>query len=69
MTLAITYVLTVHALAQVLGHARLWDPPARSTMWRMGFNTPVNTNDNELNCGGYEVGIHVPRDLTENISL
>ncbi|KAK3104862.1 hypothetical protein FSP39_011917 [Pinctada imbricata] len=32
----------------------LWEPPGRSTMWRRGFNTPVNPNDNELNCGGYE---------------
>ncbi|XP_033764082.1 uncharacterized protein LOC117345184 [Pecten maximus] len=38
----------------IFGHARLWEPPARSTMWRRGFQSPVNTNDNELNCGGYE---------------
>ena len=24
-------------------------------MWRRGFETPVNPNDNELNCGGFQV--------------
>ncbi|KAK9511505.1 hypothetical protein O3M35_000145 [Rhynocoris fuscipes] len=31
------------------------DPPARNSMWRFGFPTPVNYNDNELFCGGYAV--------------
>ncbi|CAG0923912.1 unnamed protein product [Notodromas monacha] len=29
------------------------DPPARNSMWRLGFRNPVNYNDNELFCGGY----------------
>ncbi|XP_071115849.1 putative uncharacterized protein DDB_G0268364 [Haliotis cracherodii] len=33
-------------------HGRLMDPPARNSMWRLGFNNPVNYNDNELYCGG-----------------
>ncbi|KAL5004182.1 hypothetical protein ScPMuIL_017638 [Solemya velum] len=37
----------------VRGHGRMLQPPGRSTMWRKGFNTPANYNDNELNCGGY----------------
>lgn len=36
----------------VAGHGMMWDPPARSTMWRLGFNTPINYDDNALNCGG-----------------
>ncbi|XP_044734433.1 uncharacterized protein LOC123296832 [Chrysoperla carnea] len=40
---------------EVLGHGRLMDPPARNSMWRFGFPTPVNYNDNELFCGGYAV--------------
>lgn len=40
-------------MAQVSGHGRLMDPPARNTMWRFGFPNPVNYNDNELYCGGY----------------
>jgi len=30
------------------------DPPGRSTAWRHGFNTPINNEDNELFCGGFE---------------
>lgn len=36
----------------VLGHGRLVDPPGRSSMWRFGFATPANYNDNQLYCGG-----------------
>ncbi|KAH3894119.1 uncharacterized protein LOC127862143 isoform X2 [Dreissena polymorpha] len=35
------------------GHGRLIMPPGRSTMWRYGFNTPHNYDDNQLSCGGY----------------
>lgn len=38
----------------IFGHGKLWEPPGRSSMWRRGFHTPMNANDNELNCGGYE---------------
>ncbi|CAF0875350.1 unnamed protein product [Adineta ricciae] len=38
----------------VSGHARLALPPSRSSAWQLGFNTPINYNDYELNCGGYE---------------
>ncbi|GFO22513.1 chitin binding protein [Plakobranchus ocellatus] len=34
------------------GHGYMIDPPARSSMWRVGFSTPVNYNDNALRCGG-----------------
>ncbi|KAL5016883.1 hypothetical protein ScPMuIL_006472 [Solemya velum] len=37
----------------ILGHGRLIEPPSRSSMWRYGFNTPKNYNDNELFCGGF----------------
>lgn len=33
-------------------HGRLEIPAARNAAWRFGFNTPINYNDNELNCGG-----------------
>ncbi|XP_029641028.1 uncharacterized protein LOC115215838 [Octopus sinensis] len=36
----------------VEGHGRLMDPPSRSSMWRLGFKTPVNYDDIELYCGG-----------------
>ena len=46
-------VFTVHV--QVTdGHGYLMDPPARASMWRepYKFSTPVNYDDNGLNCGG-----------------
>lgn len=39
----------------VAGHGRLLDPPGRSTMWRFGFNSEHNYNDNQLFCGGFTV--------------
>jgi len=38
-------------------HGHLMEPVNRSSMWRMGYNTPVNWNDNELFCGGFEVSL------------
>ncbi|XP_033733302.1 uncharacterized protein LOC117322475 [Pecten maximus] len=35
----------------VNGHGYMLDPPGRSSMWRVGFNTPPNYDDNGLNCG------------------
>lgn len=48
--MALTIVLG--GLNQVAGHGRLLDPPGRSSMWRLGFPTPKNYDDNGLNCGG-----------------
>lgn len=36
------------------------DPPARNTIWREGFNNPVNYDDNGLNCGGLSVSCFAP---------
>ncbi|CAG2212759.1 unnamed protein product [Mytilus edulis] len=44
----------IFCVGNVIGHGKLWEPPARSTMWRRGFKTIVNPNDNELNCGGIQ---------------
>ncbi|CAG2226629.1 unnamed protein product [Mytilus edulis] len=40
-------------IAAVYGHGRLISPPGRSTMWRYGYNTPKNYNDNQMSCGGF----------------
>lgn len=45
--------VTFWTLVSVNGHGRLMEPPARSSMWRKGFNTPINYNDNSLFCGGF----------------
>lgn len=36
-------------------HGRVIDPPARSTAWRYGYDTPVDYDDNQLYCGGLQV--------------
>lgn len=41
----------------VTSHGRLWDPPARNTMWRQGFNTPADYDDHSVNCGGFGVNV------------
>ena len=35
------------------------DPPARNAMWRYGYPTPINVNDNELFCGGFAGNKHL----------
>jgi hypothetical protein len=46
--------LAVYWPSPCLSHGRLWDPPGRSTMWRRGYNTPPNYDDNQLFCGGFQ---------------
>ena len=36
----------------VKGQGRMLQPPSRTSMWRFGYDTTVNHNDNVLNCGG-----------------
>lgn len=38
-------------------HGHLMEPVNRSSMWRKGYNTTVNWNDNELFCGGFGVSL------------
>ncbi len=45
-------IFLLHIQTSVLGHGRLMDPPSRGAMWRFGFETEVNYNDNENFCGG-----------------
>ncbi|XP_074597611.1 uncharacterized protein LOC141852490 [Brevipalpus obovatus] len=49
---AIVVVVLMNLKLQVDCHGYLSDPPARTSAWRFGFNTPVNHNDNEMFCGG-----------------
>ena len=46
-------------IGNVNGHAILGLPPARSSAWRFGYNTPVNTNDYGIYCGGLQVKVKV----------
>ena len=40
-------------------HGFMMEPPARNCMWRYGFNSPTNYNDNELFCGGFKVLLYI----------
>lgn len=35
--------------------ALMIEPPQRSSLWRFHYKTLMNTEDDLLNCGGYEV--------------
>ncbi|XP_072945000.1 uncharacterized protein [Epargyreus clarus] len=48
------HVLSIAAVVvSVAGHGRVLEPPGRASMWRMGFSTPPNYDDDGLNCGGF----------------
>lgn len=38
-----------------LGHGMLWDPPNRSSYWRIDPSYPANYDDNQNYCGGMTV--------------
>jgi len=40
-------------LQNVMGHGFLIHPPQRSSMWRVGFDAPIDYDDNALFCGGF----------------
>lgn len=46
------YLLLGVATDTVSGQGRLLSPPGRSSLWRFGYGTPENNNDNVLSCGG-----------------
>ena len=37
----------------------LWEPPNRSSLWRFGYDTPINYNDNQNFCGGFQTQFEV----------
>lgn len=51
-TLVLLLTTAIHYTDQ---HGRMFEPPARNTMWRMGFETHANYEDSELFCGGISV--------------
>ncbi|XP_062594876.1 uncharacterized protein LOC134256230 [Saccostrea cucullata] len=52
MNYAVIFLLVCTTVGIVEPHGYLKDPPARGTMWRQGWDTPQNYNDNQLFCGG-----------------
>lgn len=51
----ISVLVVVDLISKIAGHGMLLDPPGRSSMWRAGFPTPINYDDNSLFCGGFMV--------------
>ncbi|XP_069672283.1 uncharacterized protein [Periplaneta americana] len=50
--------VAVVVLLMVVGsheHGMLMDPVNRASMWRVGYNTPENYEDNQNYCGGFQV--------------
>jgi len=45
-------ILLMVIIKNVLGHGRLRFPPSRASMWRDGYPTPADYNDNQGFCGG-----------------
>ncbi len=53
---SLVFVTTVSVLVKdSLQHARLMEPPSRASMWRLGFPTPKDVDDNQSYCGGFGV--------------
>lgn len=40
-------------LVYVHAHGRLVLPPNRASLWRFGYNSPPNYDDDGMNCGGF----------------
>jgi len=49
------FALLLALVHGVRPHGKLIEPPSRSSMWRYGWDTPKNYDDNELFCGGFNV--------------
>ncbi|KAL4228142.1 hypothetical protein ACF0H5_013576 [Mactra antiquata] len=50
--LVAAFILSLFQADNVNGQGRMLSPPGRSSLWRLGYNVPVDDNDNVLNCGG-----------------
>ena len=57
-------LIVIKDVYNLAGHGRLLDPSGRSTAWRQEFNTPTNYNDNEINCGGFNVSLRTYFNLS-----
>jgi len=49
---ALSLILLLATIQNVVGHGRLRSPPSRATCWREGFPNPADYNDNQGFCGG-----------------
>jgi len=56
-TILLMHIMIAVTTIGVQGHGRLLEPPSRASMWRFGFQTPIDYNDNQLFCGGFTVSV------------
>ncbi|CAL4241686.1 unnamed protein product [Meganyctiphanes norvegica] len=49
----VCFLLLISLASLVKGHGRLIEPPSRASAWRYGFQTPIDYQDNEGFCGGF----------------
>lgn len=54
LNMFVTFLL-IFLIKQADAHARLLEPPSRASMWRMGFDSPENFDDDQTYCGGIGV--------------
>ncbi|XP_064596525.1 uncharacterized protein LOC135463138 [Liolophura sinensis] len=52
VTHALFLSVLVFFVDSVTGNGYMIDPPARASMWRLGYDTPINYDDMNINCGG-----------------
>ncbi|XP_071453536.1 uncharacterized protein [Hetaerina americana] len=53
-TMLLQASLVVLAAVGIKGHGYMAEPCQRSSLWRLGYPTPVNHAEDGLNCGGFE---------------
>ena len=55
--LLILSLVLIFNLSGIYGHGKLIEPVNRSSMWRKGYDTPINYDDNQNYCGGLTVSL------------
>ncbi|XP_003745330.1 uncharacterized protein LOC100904863 [Galendromus occidentalis] len=47
-------LVIAHTVCAARALGRMQEPPARGSLWRFGYDSPVNVNDSYTDCGGTE---------------
>ena len=68
MKLVIVLSISLVLVDYTSGHARLIQPPSRSSMWRFGFKNPADYNDNQGFCGGIKVCYSTIKKIEQNVT-
>lgn len=60
-------LLLVWCARDAAGHGMLVDPPNRSSLWRFDASFPVNWDDNQNYCGGFNVSTEKCKNIEKNM--